>query len=154
MIDSPIKQGTTCNQELIHRQTFFATGGSYQSSMTSCFTDKCFCNWELLSELIDSSVNQETTCDQELFDALIDPQTSCNWKLLSELIDSLNHAETSCNWELLSELVDSPIKQETTCDQEHFDALIDPQTSYLSYQSLLTPQSTKKLLVIRSSLMP
>ena len=43
MIDSPIKQVTTCNQELlsefidllIHRQTFFATGGSYQILMTS-----------------------------------------------------------------------------------------------------------------------
>ena len=60
------------------------------------------CDWELLSELIDSPIDQETTCDQELLlkliDSPIDQETACDKELLSELIDSLIHTQTSCDW--------------------------------------------------------
>ena len=85
---------------------------------------KTSCDQELLSELIDSLIDQQTCYDRELLSELIDTpidkmirahwppvrsKTSCDQELLSELVDSLIIQQTSCYWGLLSGLIPSLI---------------------------------------------
>ena len=98
---------------------------SYQSLLTPN-QSKTSCDQELLSELIDSLIDQQTCYDRELLSELIDTpidkmirahwppdrsKTSCDQELLSELVDSLIIQQTSCYWGLLSELISSLIDQ-------------------------------------------
>ena len=50
---------------------------------------KAICEiWELLAELVEFIISQQTSCDLELLQELIDHPTYCNQELLLEPVDS------------------------------------------------------------------
>ena len=151
-IDSPIDQKRLAIRSSYQRlltlwstNKLVVTGSSYQSSLTPRSIKTFFrsgalirAHWppdqskpssdqELLSELIDSLINQQTSWDQ---------------KLLSELIDSLIDQQTCCDQELLSELIVTPI------DKHWISSDWPKKLSAIggSYQGSLNPWLIKNLL--------
>ena len=66
---------------------------------------------ELLAELIEFIISQQTSCDLELLQELIDHPTYCNQELLLEPVDSPINWQTSCILEMFPELIDFPHQQ-------------------------------------------
>ena len=133
-IDSPIDQKRLAIRSSYQRlltlwstNKLVVTGSSYIRAHWPPDQSKPSSDQELLSELIDSLINQQTSWDQ---------------KLLSELIDSLIDQQTCCDQELLSELIVTPI------DKHWISSDWPKKLSAIggSYQGSLNPWLIKNLL--------
>ena len=81
--------------------------------------------WELLAELVEFIIGQQTSCDLELLQELIDHPTYCNQELLLEPVDSPSTDKLLEFGRCFQSSLTSPINKQTSCMQDLLSELTD-----------------------------